>query len=121
MRLLIVDDDCELRGSLIEFLFIQGHTVHGAENGREAIEWFTNQRIYPGLILLDLVMPVLDGWGFLIERRAAPLIRRIPVIVMSGSPAVAQKAKAEGAAHFIRKPFGAQELPAVIEQFAVAA
>jgi two-component system, chemotaxis family, chemotaxis protein CheY len=96
MRLLIVDDDCELRGSLIEFLFIQGHTVHGAENGREAIEWFTNQRIYPGLILLDLVMPVLDGWGFLIERRAAPLIRRIPVIVMSGSPGSSSKGQSRG-------------------------
>jgi CheY-like chemotaxis protein len=66
-------------------------------------------------------MPVLDGWGFLIERSRNPLISIIPVVVMSGSPGMADRAKAAGAVHVIRKPFGAKELVPVIKQFLLAA
>jgi CheY-like chemotaxis protein len=119
--LLIVDDDRDLRESLLDFLVLQGHIVHCAANGREALDWFKGRETYPGLIFLDLIMPVLDGWGFLIERRQNPLISIIPVVVMSGSPGIVDRAKAAGAVHVMRKPFGAQELLPVIEQFLAAA
>jgi CheY-like chemotaxis protein len=119
--LLIVDDDRLLREALSDFLDLQGPTVHCTANGREAIEWFKGRQTYPDLIFLELVMPVLDGWGFLIERRQNPVIRIIPVVVMSGSLAIADRATAAGAVHVMRKPFGAEELLPVIEQFLVAA
>jgi DNA-binding NtrC family response regulator len=84
--LLVVDDDRDLRESLTDFLALQGHIVHCVANGRAAIEWLKGRENYPGLIFLDLVMPVLDGWGFLLERSQNPLISVIPVVVMSGSP-----------------------------------
>jgi CheY-like chemotaxis protein len=83
--LLIIDDDRDLRDSLIDFFIIKGHEVHSAGNGREALEWLKGRTTYPRLIFLDIVMPVLDGWGFLRERRGDPLISLIPVVVMSGS------------------------------------
>ena len=62
---LIVDDDRLLREALSDFLDLKGPTVHCTANEREAIEWFKGRQTFPGLIFLDLVMPVLDGWGFL--------------------------------------------------------
>jgi CheY-like chemotaxis protein len=118
--LLVVDDDRDLRESLTDFLALQGHIVHCVANGRAAIEWLKGRENYPGLIFLDLVMPVLDGWGFLLERSRNPLISLIPVVVMSGSPGIADRAKAAGAANVIRKPFGARELLPVIKEFLVS-
>ena len=115
--LLVVDDDRDLRESLRDLLTLQGHAVYCAANGREAIDWFKGRETYPRLIFLDLVMPVLDGWGFLIERRQNPLLSIIPVVVMSGSPGISDRAKAAGAVHVMHKPFGAPELLPVIEQF----
>ena len=119
--LLLIDDDRDLRESLMNFLTLQGHIVHCAANGRDAIEWLKGRDTYPGLIFLDLVMPVLDGWGFLVERCRNPSISTIPVVVMSGSPGIADRAKAAGAVHVIHKPFGAKELLPVIDQFLLAA
>jgi DNA-binding response OmpR family regulator len=92
--LLLIDDDRNLRESLMDFLTLQGHTVYCASNGREAIDWFKARDTYPGLSFLDLVMPVLDGWGFLIEQNQNPRISIIPVVVMSGSPGIDDRAKA---------------------------
>jgi CheY-like chemotaxis protein len=119
--LLIVDDDRDLRDSLIDFLSIKGHQVHSAGNGRQALEWFKGRTTYPGLIFLDIVMPVLDGWGFLSWRRQDPLIRLIPIVVMSASLGVADRAKAEGAVHFLQKPFGGEDMLPLIERFLEAA
>ena len=119
--LLIVDDDRDLRDSLIDFLTIEGYEVHSAGNGREALEWFKGRTTYPGLIFLDIVMPVLDGWGFLQERCGDPLINLIPIVVMSGSLGVADRAMAAGAVHVLQKPFGGKDMLPVIERFLAAA
>ena len=62
-------------------------------------------------------MPVLDGWGFLLERRQNPAIEIIPVVVLSGSLGIAERAKVAGAVHVMSKPFGTEELLPVIERF----
>ena len=74
-----------------------------------------------GLIFLDLIMPILDGWGFLLERRKNPVIEVIPVVVMSGSLGIVDRAKAAGAVHVMRKPFGMEGLLPIIEQFMITA
>ena len=119
--LLIVDDDRDLRDSLADFLTIKGHEVHSVGNGREALEWVKDRTTYPGLIFLDIVMPVLDGWGFLDEIRGDLLIELIPVVVMSGSLGITERARAAGAVHVLQKPFGGAEMLPVIERFLVAA
>ena len=65
---LIVDDDRELCKSLAEFFTLQGHAVRYAGNGSDALRLLADPHMRPAVILLDLQMPILDGWGFLAER-----------------------------------------------------
>jgi len=77
MMLSLVDDDSSLRRSLKRLLTLEGHTVQTAENLMEALDLLRNWRTSPQLILLDLVMPVLDGRGFLAARRKDPRLAKI--------------------------------------------
>jgi CheY-like chemotaxis protein len=116
--LLIVDDEPEIRELLVECLALEGHIALIAANGSEALE--LAREVLPSLILLDLNMPVLNGWAFLSERLADPLLSKVPVLVMSGSSEVA-RAKAAGAAAVIRKPFTPSELLPLVEKLLAAA
>ena len=81
-RVLLVDDDDSVRRPVCQVLTDEGYEVREATNGREAMavlgEW------EPDVILLDLVMPEMDGWSFLAEQQAHEAFARIPVVVMSG-------------------------------------
>ena len=81
-RVLLVDDDDDVRRAVCEVLTDEGYEVREATNGRDAMamlgEW------EPDAILLDLLMPEMDGWTFLAEQQEHPTLGRIPVIVMSG-------------------------------------
>ncbi|HEX8823142.1 MAG TPA: response regulator [Archangium sp.] len=101
--LLVVDDDTDLREALEEVLRDAGYTVLGAGNGREALEVLAHSSPLPGLVLLDMMMPVLDGLGFSQEMHAVPEWKDIPVVIFSasaGSETVAQV----GARAYLRKP-----------------
>jgi len=115
---LLVDDNRELCEALAEFLSLQGHAVQCVANGSEALRVLVGSQTLPALILLDLVMPILDGWGFLAERGKDPLLAGIPVVIMSGSPDMAQKAKEAGAVAFVPKPVEPQTLLRVVDRFA---
>jgi CheY-like chemotaxis protein len=116
--ILLVDDDRESCEALAEFLSLRGHAVQCAANGSEALRLVDDSDARPELIFLDLVMPVLDGWGFLAERAKDPLLADVPVVIMSGCSAVAQKAQEAGAVAVVRKPADPQTLLGVIEHFA---
>ena len=92
--LLVVDDDTDLREALEEVLRDAGHDVLGAGNGREALEVLARARPLPGLVLLDMMMPVLDGLGFAHEMHAVPEWKDIPVVVFSASAGNASKGTA---------------------------
>lgn len=62
--ILLVDDNREFCETLAEFLTLQGQAVQCAENGSEALRLVADSHIRPAVILLDLEMPILDGWGF---------------------------------------------------------
>ena len=81
-RVLLVDDDDSIRRPVCQVLTDEGYEVREATNGREAMavlgEW------EPDVILLDLLMPEMDGWTFLAEQQEHSTLRHIPVVVMSG-------------------------------------
>jgi CheY-like chemotaxis protein len=111
--LLLVDDEIDLREMLTHYLTLHGHTVQGAENGLEALH-LAKQNL-PKLILLDLNMPVLNGWEFLSERRSCPQLSEIPVVVISESMEVDSRALEAGATVVVSKPFEPRKLLRIIE------
>ncbi|MBC8133579.1 MAG: response regulator [Deltaproteobacteria bacterium] len=84
-RLLLIDDDEDLRDSMTEALQGAGFVVSSAANGRDALDQLTAEKDLPDVILLDLLMPVMNGWQFCDERKRNPKLADIPVIVMSAA------------------------------------
>jgi CheY-like chemotaxis protein len=86
--LLVVDDDEDIREALHELLALEGYAVSTARHGREALDMLRGG-LTPSVILLDIMMPVMNGYEFLEERRDDPQLAQVPVIVMSaGVPRV---------------------------------
>src|SRR5262245_7048564 len=81
-RLLLVEDDVSIRSALAEMLGDEGFTVTTAENGRAALDQL-RQGPAPDVIVLDLMMPEMDGWEFRVAQRADPLLAGIPLLAMS--------------------------------------
>jgi CheY-like chemotaxis protein len=106
-RLLLVDDDADLRDALCELLRNDGYEVAVAANGSEGLSRL-RRGPPPDLILLDLVMPVKDGWQFRIEQKGDASISMIPVMVMSSD--ATPKAAAIDADVYIKKPFRYEDL-----------
>lgn len=88
-RVLIVDDDADLRETLCTALADEGYECTGAANGAEALARLRSGDM-PQLILLDLMMPVMDGWTFREEQKKDPRLAGIPVLVLSASPLTAE-------------------------------
>ena len=102
-HILVVEDDPDTRRAMRIVLEGEGYRVDGAANGQEALD-FLRQDGKPCVILLDLMMPVMDGWRFREEQSQDPNLAEIPVVVVSADGNVPQKASALGAAGYIQKP-----------------
>ncbi len=104
-RILLVEDDVELRSSLADILSDEGYEVLCAVNGEEAFRRL-DEREAPNAIVLDLCMPVMDGWTFRSRQRNDPRFAGIPTVVISAS-AGSGSAEVEGlgADAFLAKPF----------------
>jgi CheY-like chemotaxis protein len=118
---LIVDDDSNIREALMELLTLRGFTGRSAENGEVALQLLRLRSRLPKLIFLDIAMPVLDGWGFLLERSKDPHLLTIPVIVISASLGIEKRARLAGADSLMRKPLQPNHLLSVIEPILKAA
>ena len=81
---LIVDDDDDIRESLRDLLEGEGYAVATADNGKEALESL-RRGLLPCLIILDLMMPVMDGWQFRTEQQSDPQLAMIPVVVITAA------------------------------------
>jgi PAS domain S-box-containing protein len=112
---LVVDDDADLRRALARLLRQHGYVVATAANGQEGLDYLrTGAR--PTVIVLDLAMPVLDGWGFLEARNRSPDFRWIPVVVISGQgQAVATRVSSMNAA-LLQKPVAPEDLVAAMQR-----
>jgi two-component system chemotaxis response regulator CheY len=104
--LLVVDDDPAILSTVSDILSDEGYHVVTATNGAEALE--TLERIDPQLILLDMRMPVMDGWQF--AQAMAARERQFPIIVMTAAQDARRWAREIGAAGVISKPFDVLEL-----------
>ena len=100
---LVVDDDADSRTLLEMALSISGYTVETAVNGRDALE--SARRNPPRLILLDLAMPIMDGFTFRTEQLRDSTLAAIPVICVSGRHDAARVSKRMHVAACIPKPF----------------
>jgi CheY-like chemotaxis protein len=112
---LLVDDDPDIRETLSELLDANGYEVLEAENGQIALDVLKNTPRFPCVVLLDLSMPVLDGREFLRRRASDPILRKIPVVVVSGSNQPADPI--EGIDEYLRKPVKFERLIEIIEHF----
>ena len=107
IRLLLVEDDASIRFALSDMLDGRGLRVTTVVNGREALDELRQSR-RPTSIVLDLMMPVMDGWEFRVEQRADPLLAGIPLLAMSAD--LSAKARAIAADGYVRKPIDFPEL-----------
>ena len=116
-RVLVVDDDPDIRELLFTALEDDGFEVVPAGNGQEALAIIETFR--PDVIVLDLMMPVMDGWQFAAELRARA--EDIPIVLLSAARDLKTHAMALSAAEIIEKPFDLSELIPKIARVASAA
>lgn len=112
--IMIVDDDEDIRTTLADMLEDDGHEVVRAENGQRALEAL-RAGVRPCLILLDLMMPVMDGWAFRAAQQQDPELASIPVVAITaaGKPV----ASSIDATEVIQKPFGIDQVRAAIQRY----
>ncbi len=115
--ILLVDDDAGIREALAEVLAFEGFAVHVAQNGREALEWL-HENSGPCIVLLDLMMPVMDGRTFLSIRSTDPYLSKIPVLVISADAGCRELTKAHAVSGVFPKPLALDRLIAAIDQCA---
>jgi CheY-like chemotaxis protein len=109
---LVVDDDPTIRSSISAILDLEGYPVATASNGAEALAMV--EEAVPSLVLLDMRMPVMDGWRF-----AGALSQRsidVPIVVVTAAQNAEEWAREVGAEGFLAKPFELAELLAVVER-----
>ena len=111
--ILIIDDDPAIRSTVAEILQDEGYRVRTAGDGLEGLAALEQQ--LPALILLDMRMPVLDGWG--VARALRERGVQIPFVVLTAAQDARRWAEEVGAIGFLPKPFDLLELLAVVEQF----
>lgn len=116
MHILIVEDDADLREALSEILREEGYSVAGAEHGRDALDLLRRQK-HPALILLDLTMPVMNGWQFRAEQRGDPELSGIPVVILSAGDHLAEHMVPLGIHDYIPKPIELPHLLRTIERY----
>lgn len=115
-KILIVDDEALVRSMMCDGLAAMGHTVLAASSGEEALQVVQAER--PACILLDIMMPDLDGYDTCAALKADPQTALIPVLLVSATTdtRVADRAKRVGAAAVLRKPVRMDELQRTISQ-----
>lgn len=116
VRVLTVDDSASMRALLRSALTSRGFKVEQAEDGQEALEWLASNEV--DVIITDINMPRLDGFGLIEKLRASALHAERPILVLTteSSPEKKQRARAAGATGWIVKPFDADKLTTALRR-----
>jgi CheY-like chemotaxis protein len=115
-HVLIIEDDLDIRDALGQILEEEGYAVATAANGQEALDQLRSGPP-PRLILLDLMMPVMNGWQFRAEQRQDPALAAIPVVVISADTNIGDKATQLGVREYFRKPIEITGLLEMLERY----
>jgi CheY-like chemotaxis protein len=115
-RILVVEDDSSIRELLVELLQSEGYDVSSAVNGLEGLKFLQTQS-NPDLILIDLMMPVMDGYSFRSEQLKNPDWAKIPVVVMSAEANAKEKMRSYDISAFLSKPVELDTILKTVEQF----
>ena len=111
---LVVDDEADIRELVRDILEFEGYPVVTASNGREALDHIHDAGL-PGLILLDLMMPTMNGWDFRAEQLKDPRLSSIPVVVVTGDGNAVEKAKLLSATNYLVKPVHLDNLLTIVQ------
>ena len=111
MKILVVEDNAEIRNTIVALLNHEGFKVSFAENGAEALQRVLDGR--PDVVVLDLMMPVMSGWEFMERLTTALGVTAPPVVVLSAIPDPAVK----NAAYVFEKPINMRRLITKLLEF----
>lgn len=113
---LVIEDDNDIRTTLKMLLELEGYRVFTAQNGREGLELLSNCP-EPCLILLDMMMPEMNGWEFMEVRRHTQVLASIPVIVVSAAASMSGRpGLPPGTDGYIKKPVDLEKLLAEVSR-----
>jgi two-component system chemotaxis response regulator CheY len=115
--ILIIDDDPAIRATVAEILTSEGYSVATAINGADGLQ--SLDRIDPALVLLDMRMPILDGWGFARALQSRGI--QIPILVMTAAQDARRWAREINAEGYVAKPFDLIDLLDTVGRFFPAA
>lgn len=116
-RALVVDDDRDLRETVADVLGMDGWAVEQAADGREALDRLRDPSApRPSLILLDMMMPGMNGWQFLEQKKGDPALAPIAVVLMTASSIDESKRERDGFVAWLRKPFQLDYFLSVVRQ-----
>ena len=111
--ILLVDDDGDVRDAITDRLEREGYRVESCSNGLDALEWLRGAARLPRLILLDMMMPVMDGWHFREEQLQDTVLAGVPLVILSaGLDPVPGRAVER-----LQKPIKARDLIAVVARY----
>ena len=111
-RVLVVDDDPSIREMISDFLETEGYLVDTAADGDEGLR--VVERVTPSIVLLDMRMPVMDGWGFARALRQRGI--KLPILVVTAAQNPRRWAEEIGAEGYIAKPFDLTDLLSAVER-----
>jgi CheY-like chemotaxis protein len=111
---LIVEDDADLREMMAQLLTLEGFQAETVANGRDALEYLRTSDL-PDVILLDLMMPIMDGWEFRRRQRQDPALANVPVVVLSALDAARAQDLEEAA--FLKKPLDFDRLLQLVRRY----
>jgi CheY-like chemotaxis protein len=121
MHVLVVDDDPFIRDVIAELLEDEGYAVESAANGEEALLVLQQRPGLPCVILLDLMMPRMNGWEFRAAQRADPLLAPIPVVTISAHVDLLGTGAQLDVAEHLPKPVDVERLLTTVQRYCAAA
>ncbi len=113
---LVVEDDSDIREIIVKLLQDRGYRVTAVKEGSEALRWLRKEERKPCLILLDLMMPVMDGPSFRLEQRRDPTLAHIPIVVLSAYADLHETIADMAASAVFMKPIDLTALLRVVDE-----
>lgn len=113
-KILIVEDDEDIRDAFMSILEMEGFSMISAPNGKVALDLLSQAKELPGLIFLDVMMPVMDGIQFLTLKKENPKVAEIPVVVLTAGT---QKNDWPHVVEYLKKPVDLGRLLEIATQF----